>query len=420
MTNNEKMKKVKSYLSTFAKWLLLSILIGSLCGAAGIAFHYALVKVTAWRLADKRLMLLLPLWGVIIVFFYHKFKMSKHRGTNDIFEAVRSAERVPLRLAPLIFIGTTLTHLAGGSAGREGAALQMGGSIGAAFARVARLNDQELRIAMVCGMAAVFSALFGTPLTATLFCIEVINVGVFQYAALVPVLGSSLIAYQLAGWCGIAPERFVLHHIPEVFLLTTAGRVLVLSILCGAVSIVLCEVLHNSGKIYKRFFPNPYLRVIVGALLVLFLTTLVGNFDYNGAGMELAAHAIEGKAVAPAAFLLKLLFTALTLGAGFRGGEIVPTLCIGATFGSAVGGLLGLDPGFAAALGMIAVFCGAVNCPIASLALSVEFFGSEGLLYFAIAVAVGYMLSGRYSLYAAQKLVYSKLAPIELPPEKDV
>lgn len=173
-------------------------------------------------------------------------------------------------------------------------------------------------------------------------------------------------------------------------------------------------------KIYKRFFPNPYLRVIVGALLVLLLTTLVGNFDYNGAGMELAAHAIEGKAVAPAAFLLKLLFTALTLGAGFRGGEIVPTLCIGATFGSAVGGLLGLDPGFAAALGMIAVFCGAVNCPIASLALSVEFFGSEGLLYFAIAVAVGYMLSGRYSLYAAQKLVYSKLAPVELPPEKDI
>lgn len=419
MRQNEKTRKVKRYLSTFCKWLMLSALIGGLCGAAGVAFHYSLAKVTAWRAADRRMMLLLPLWGVLIVFCYHKLHMGNHRGTNDIFEAVRSADRVPLRLAPLIFIGTTLTHLAGGSAGREGAALQMGGSIGAAFARIARLSEQERRIAMVCGMGSVFSALFGTPLTATLFCIEVINVGVFQYAALVPVLGSTLIAYQLAVSCGIMPEQFVLHHAPEAFVLSTAGRVLVLSVLCGAVSILLCEVLHNSGKIYKKLFPNPYLRVVVGAMLVLFLTMAVGNFDYNGAGMELAARALEGSPVAPAAFLLKLLFTAVTLGAGFRGGEIVPTLCIGATFGSAAGQLLGLDPGFAAALGMIAVFCGAVNCPIASLVLSIEFFGSECLLYFAIAAAVGYMLSGRCSLYAAQKLIYSKLEPVELPPEKE-
>ncbi|MEG1932076.1 MAG: chloride channel protein, partial [Pygmaiobacter sp.] len=236
-----------------------------------------------------------------------------------------------------------------------------------------------------------------------------IDVGAFQYAALLPGLCSALVAFLTSRALGVVPLSFELPGALLGFELRTALPVLVLGVLCGAVSILLCETMHYGAVLYQRFLPNVYRRAAVGGTLVLLVTILCRTGDYNGAGMDLAVRAIAGEAMVPWAFLLKLLLTTLTLGAGFRGGEIVPTLCIGATFGSVAGVLLGLDPGFAAALGMIAVFCGAVNSPIASIVLSVEFFGSESLLYFAVVCAVSYLLSGKYSLYAAQKLVYSKL-----------
>ncbi len=183
----------------------------------------------------------------------------------------------------------------------------------------------------------------------------------------------------------------------------------VLAILCALVSILFCISLRETGKFFRRRLPNPFIRIVVGAFIVIALTYLSGTNDYNGSGMSLVLKALnEGKA-APAAFLWKILFTAVTIGCGFKGGEIVPTMFIGSTFGCIAGGLLGLNPGFGAAIGMIAVFCGVVNCPAASVILSVELFGAQGLLLFAAACIISYMLSGYFGLYHSQKIVYSKL-----------
>ena len=169
--------------------------------------------------------------------------------------------------------------------------------------------------------------------------------------------------------------------------------------------------MHYTADRYRRLLPNPYLRILVGAVLVIALTLVEGSGDYNGAGSAFLTATLAGEAAAPWAFLFKIAFTALTLGAGFRGGEIVPTFFIGSAFGNALAPLLGLEPAFGAAIGLIALFCGVVNCPLASIFLSVELFGSSGLLFFALACALSYLLSGKFSLYSSQKIVYSKLEP---------
>ena len=209
--------------------------------------------------------------------------------------------------------------------------------------------------------------------------------------------------------CALARHNFPLLGLPEHNLLNMA-RVAGLALICALVSILFCVCMHQAGHWYKRLLKNPYLRVAVGAVLVIGLTLLCGTRDYNGAGMDVVARALAGQS-RPEAFLLKILFTAFTLGAGFKGGEIVPSFFIGATLGCAVGPLLGLDPAFAAAIGLVAVFCGVVNCPMASLVLSMELFGGSGMLLFALACAVSYLMSGPFSLYSSQKLVYSKLEP---------
>lgn len=393
----------------YLKWFMLAILTGTACGLIGTVFHHAIELATELRLTHKGLLFLLPLLGIVIAFAYEKCAMTNHAGTNGIFEAVRNGEKVPLRLAPLIFLGTVLTHLGGGSAGREGAALQMGGSLGGTIARMLRLDAKESRVLMMCGMSAVFSALFKTPLTAAVFCLEVIDVGVFQFGALFPCMVSSLMAYQVALLSNPSSAEYFVPGAVMGFSLQTALPVLILGAVAGLMSIVECEVLHAAGKLFKSRFKNPYLRIAAGGVVVVLLTLLCQTGDYNGAGMALAERSIAGEKAFAFAFLLKLLFTAITLGCGFRGGEIVPTLCIGATLGSVMGGFLGLDIGFAAAVGMIAVFCGAVNCPVSSILLSVEFFGSGSILYFALACAVSYLVSGKYSLYASQKLICSKM-----------
>ena len=243
----------------------------------------------------------------------------------------------------------------------------------------------------------------------TIFSIEVISVGILHYSALLPCLLSALVAYEISVALGVIPTAFPLLGLPEHNLLNMA-RVAGLALICALVSILFCVCMHQAGHWYKRLLKNPYLRVAVGAVLVIGLTLLCGTRDYNGAGMDVVARALAGQG-RPEAFLLKILFTALTLGAGFKGGEIVPSFFIGATLGCAVGPLLGLDPAFAAAIGLVAVFCGVVNCPMASLVLSMELFGGSGMLLFALACAVSYLMSGPFSLYSSQKLVYSKLEP---------
>lgn len=395
-------------LRALVQWLGLAGLAGAACGLAGAAFTWCVAQATALRAAHPWLLFLMPLAGLAIVWSYRTAGMENDSGTNQIIASVRGGERPPVRLAPLIFLGSVLTHLTGGSAGREGAALQIGGSISAGIGRLLRLGDRNVNTIIQCGMAGLFSALFGTPLTATVFALEVVNVGHFRYAALFPCLLSALTANAIPRLLGLPGEAYHLSGLPEPGL-GSMLRCGALAILAALVSIAFCVLMHEAGHLYKKYIPDQYLRGLAGAALVIALTLAEGSGDYNGAGGHIIELAVEGQVHVPWAFLWKMLFTALTLGAGFRGGEIVPTLFIGSTFGCAAGPLLGLDPAFGAAVSMIALFCGVVNCPMASIFLAIELFGGEGLLFFALACSLSFLVSGQYSLYSSQNIVYSKL-----------
>lgn len=397
-------------LFVFLKWAACACLIGLVMGGVGTLFHYSMVGAEKLRLAQPWLLWLLPLGGLLILWLYKIAGMDQDRGTNLMLVAIRSNERLTIKTAPMIFLGTVITHLLGGSAGREGAALQMGGSISAKIGRWLGLDEKDERTITMCGMSAAFAALFGTPMAAAVFAMEVISVGVMYYAAIVPCVIAAIVGFSVACALGVPPPHFFLQGIP-LLSLANAGRVVLLAILCAGLSILFCLILHKVMAFYHKYLPQAQLRIVVGGLLLIGLTYLVGNFDYNGLGSAVIERAVNTGQALPEAFLLKILFTAVTLGAGFKGGEIVPAFFTGATFGNVAGGFLGLNPSFGAGIGMVAVFCGVTNCPLTSFFISIELFGAEGLLLFGLACAVSYMLSGYYGLYSEQKILYSKIKP---------
>lgn len=387
--------------------MILSILTGIACGFVGMAFHMGIGRAQNLRLDLPWLLYLLPAAGILILLIY-KWLDVTGMSMNHVLAASREGKPIPWKLVPAIFAGTILTHLCGGSAGREGAALQIGGGIGNLIGRGFTLDKDDLNVVTLSGMAAFFSALFGTPLTATVFVVMLSSVGVVYHAALFPSILASVTSYYISLEMGVAPTRFHV-EIPAQSL-PMMGKVVVLAVLCGLVSILFCRALRWAAIGYRKFIPNPYVRVIIGGLLIIGLTFLVGNRDYNGAGMDVIARAIEEGRTAPFAFLLKILFTALTIEAGFKGGEVVPTFFIGATFGCIAGQILHMPAGFAAAIGLMALFGGITNSPLSSIFLAMELFGFDGYLYFAVAAIVTYSCSGYSSLYPGQKILFSKFS----------
>lgn len=400
----ERVAHIGQYAVTLLKWMVLGGVIGLVGGIIGSLFHIGVDTATQVRLAHSWVLYLMPVGGLAIVGLYRITK-TEGKGTNDVIASVHFGEQVPGLLVPVIFVSTVITHLCGGSAGREGAALQIGGGIGYQAGRLLRLGEKDLPLATLCGMSGVFAALFGTPLTATVFALEVISVGVLYYAGLVPCLTAALTGYLVSVLMGVPPTRFTV-TVPGLEVRTML-LVMVLALLCAVVSILFCRGLHGVEHLLKRTLKNPYLRVAVGAAVLIGLTLLT-NGDYNGAGMEVISRAIAGQAD-PWAWVWKLLFTAITIGCGFKGGEVVPSFFVGAAFGCVAAGWLGLPAGFGAAMGLVSVFCGAVNCPLASIILSVELFGSGDLLYFAMACSISYLISGYCGLYSSQTILYSKL-----------
>lgn len=403
-----KLKSAWNYIQVFVKWVIIAGATGIIGGGIGSLFGASLKYAGVLNESIWWLIFLLPLGGLAIVGIYKLCKLETDPGTNCVIEAIRTKEGVPWTMAPAIFISTTITHMFGGSAGREGAALQLGGSLGSLVGRVLRLDEKDMHLAVLCGMSGLFSALFGTPVTAAFFALEVISVGVTYYSALVPCLISSIVSFAIATRLGVSPLSFEISKaIPQLDFVSMA-QVIALAAGCAVVSIMFCVTMHKTPKLMKKLIKNDYLRAFVGGAVIVALTFAVGCRDYNSTGAHIIGNAIAGEAK-PEAFLLKIIFTALTIGCGYKGGEIVPTLFIGSTFGCVVGAFIGLDPTFGAAIGMICLFCGVVNCPLASIILSVEIFGAQGLILFAIGCAVSYMLSGYYGLYSSQKIMYSKL-----------
>ena len=399
-------RRVKQDLLSLLKWLLLAFLTGFTVGGISTLFSYTLTEVTSFRKGHLWICLFLPVAGVIIVFLYQKIG-KEAGGTNQVFSTVRSKDDVPLRTAPLIFVSTALTHLTGGSAGREGAAIQLGGSIGNQLGRGLRLDEEDRHVMVMCGMSAAFAALFGTPMAAAIFAMEVVSVGVMYYTALVPCVVSSLIATNFAAGLGIHPEVFHVTRIPRLTMVSGI-KMGVIAIGCAMISVVFCVALKQTGKFFHKQLKNHYIRVVIVSGVILLITLLLGTTDYMGAGIEVITNAIEYGTTEHFAFFWKMLLTVLTMRAGFRGGEIVPSFCIGATFGCGMGHLIGLSPSLCAAAGMVAVFCGVTNCPITSILIAFELFGFEGVSYYLIAVSISYAASGYYSLYKDQTIVYSK------------
>ena len=402
----ERMAHIGMYVAALLKWMAVGALVGGVGGFVGAAFHLGVSYATAVRQAHPWILYLLPVGGVVIAGLY-KLCRLEGKGTNAVIESVHFGKSVPTLLVPLIFVATVITHLLGGSAGREGAALQIGGGIGYRTGTLLRLGEKDLPLATLCGMSGVFAALFGTPLTATVFALEVISVGVLYYAGLLPCITASLTGYYIATVMGVEPTRFTV-AMPALSW-PTLGLVTALAVGCALVSILFCRGLHITERLAERWLKNSFLRAAAGGLIIVLATLALGTTDYNGAGMDVIQRAVEQGQADGWAWFLKLAFTAVTIGCGFKGGEVVPSFFVGATFGCAAGGLLGLPPSFAAAVGLVAVFCGAVNCPIASVILSVELFGAGGMAYFAAACAVSYLLSGYCGLYSSQTILYSKL-----------
>ncbi len=401
----ERVAHIMTYAKALVKWLVVGALVGSIGGLVGSVFHWGVNYAADVRNAHPWILFLLPVGGILIVLLYRVTKMEG-KGTNAVIESVHFGKEVPIVLVPLIFVATVITHLFGGSSGREGAALQIGGGIGYKTGTLLHLHEKDLPLATMCGMSGVFAALFGTPLAATVFSMEVISVGVLYYAGLIPCTTAAMMGYLMSRLMGIAPTRFIV-TMPNLNAWTML-MVVILALLCALVSILFCRGLHFVEQWSGKYLKNTYLRIFVGGVIIVGMTHLLGTNDYNGAGMNIIEAAMAGQANTWA-WLWKLLLTVVTIAAGFKGGEMVPSFFIGATFGCVIGPLLGISPGFAAAIGLISVFCGAVNCPLASIVLSVELFGSGDLLYFAMACAISYLASGYCGLYSSQTILYSKL-----------
>lgn len=400
---------IKDNIITFIKWILCAIFIGLTVGTVATIFHFGLETVGGYIERFPWFIFLLPFAGMCIAGLYKIFNMEEDRGTNSIFVSIRSNEKIRFMMGPLVFLGSVATHMFGGSAGREGAALQIGGSLAYNLGLLFKMDDKEKKLITMCGMSAAFAALFGTPITAAIFSIEVISVGVMYYAALVPCIVAGVVGAGFAKACGAVPVTYKLLEIPDADVYSFI-KVAILSVLTAVLGMLFCFLLENSRKYLTKYIRNSFVRAGVCGIVIVILTLVVGNHDYNGAGMNVILRAIAGD-VAPEAFFLKMIFTAVTLSGGFRGGEIVPVFFTGATFGNTASKLIGLNTSFGAGIGMVSLFCAVTNCPITSLVLSVELFGAQGFIFFAVSIAISYMLSGYSGLYAEQKIMYSKLRP---------
>lgn len=402
-------ESLRVLMETLILWSFLSVSVGGAIGIVASVFAHAVEWATNYREAHPLLLLGLPVGGLIIVFLYKIMGQEKNAGTNMVLTVLRSDhDTMPGIVTPLILISTVITHLFGGSSGREGAALQFGASFGSVIGYQLELNESDKKILILASMSAAFAALFGTPMAAAIFPMEVISVGVMYYAALVPCMFSAFVAEYMSVVMGVRTFKipYLVETVPD-FYSSNSLKVILLAACFAVAGSLFCVLLHKSEHAFKKWFKNPYIRVCVGATAVIALTFLLGTNAYLGLSEELI-HASFTEAQGFQHFLLKMLFTCLTLCVGFKGGEIVPSLFIGATLGSAMSAVLNLPPELCAACGMVGVFCAVTNSPISSILISLELFGFAGMPYYCITIAVSYLLSGYQSLYKEQKIVYSK------------
>lgn len=403
--------------------LLLALPAAVATGSACAFFLWALETATEFRYSHPWLLYLLPLGGVLVAWLYERWGKPAAGGNNLIMDAIHSAEAedadsdsalVPRRMAPLILATTVITHFFGGSAGREGTAVQMGGSLASGWARLLRVGAAEHRVLLMCGIAAGFGGVFGTPVAGAVFAMEVLAAGRMQYDALIPCLFAALVGDYTAQAWGTHHTHYAvpsLATLPGVINPVLALKVALAAVAFGLIATLFAEMTHGIGDFFKQRVTMPLLRPVLGGVLLIALTAALGTRDYLGLGVSSPdAHAVTIVSAFQAggadafSWWWKLLFTALTLGSGFKGGEVTPLFFVGATLGHSLSAPLGVPVDLLAALGFIGVFSGATNTPLACTLMGIELFGGEIAPYAAVACFVAYACSGHSGIYLSQRI----------------
>lgn len=404
---SEKRHKGVAIVIFFFKWIVLGSIVGISTGSACTLFLKSLELASNERINHPWLLFLLPLGGIFISYLYMNYGKNSSKGNNLILDCIHSGEdSIPLRMAPLVSFCTFITHLLGGSAGREGVGVQIGGSLSEWIGKVFKVNELDRKILIVSGISSGFGSIFGTPLTGTVFGLEVIAMGSMKYDALIPCFTASFVGSLVTSALGIHHSHNILHNVPLLSVIVVL-KIILASILFGLASILFAELTHKLKKIFGAYIKNPMAKSFIGGIVIILIVYIAGTREYLGLSLPLITSSLE-KAASPFAFLWKTIFTSLTLSFGFQGGEVTPLFVIGSTLGSALSPLFNLPTAFLAAIGYIAVFCGATNTPIACFILSIELFGSEAMPYMLMACIVSYLFSGHSTIYTSQKVAVRK------------
>jgi H+/Cl- antiporter ClcA len=429
MTNNKfiNFKEHYSIIRHLAKWTVLVLPIALAIGSVVALFLWLLSAAIHFRFSHPWLLYLLPAAGVLIYFIYQTVGKSSEKGNNLIMEEIHQAGGgVPKRMAPIIFITTIITHLFGGSAGREGTAVQIGGSIASMFAGWFKLKGPDMRMILTAGVAAGFGAVFGTPLTGAIFAMEVLTIGRIQYDALLPALIAAIVGDVTVGAWNVHHVHYAIAALPASaplaistlfhFDILLLMKVILASAAFGLASYLFAGMVHEIKSFCIKVFKYKWTIPVFGGLVIIGLTFINGKPDYLSLGID-AEHA--GAVTIPSAFhaggadtwswLWKTIYTTVTLGTGFKGGEVTPLFYIGTTLGNTLSGLLNAPVSLFAALGFIAVFAGATNTPLACTIMGIELFGGEHTILFAVACFTAYFFSGHSGIYSAQRIAIPKI-----------
>ena len=413
LNQNEKSKYL-TFVTVLIKWIFWGSIIGVVVGSTSALLLNTNDFLTKVREKNPFVIFFLPLGGIIIGYMYQYHGNNSRKGNDLVIEHIHHGQgRIPLRMGPIVFLSTFITVLFGGSTGREGAAIQMGASISEAVNRLFKIDKVDRQILIMSGISGGFGSAFGAPITGTIFGMEIISIGKTKYEAFVPCFVSSFVGYLVTETWGVDHEHHIIKSIPE---LTTATvlKIILVSIIFGLVSVLYSQLRHGIKIFSEKHLKNLMIRAMLGGIVIIALTYIIGSRDYLGRGLPMVDKAFEGT-IPPFAFLYKLVFTAITIGTGFRGGEVIPLFFIGATLGNTLSPFFNLPASFLAALGLIAVFSGASNAPISCFLFSMEHFEGKGMIYFFMACLISFIFSGHHGIYAAQKIYEPKSRLLNLP-----